>query len=295
MTQEELTMLYSVQISQQFARTIIVEAPDRESVRRHDWRSYRQDDPNLAVSVVGIHAIRTPEDDRDDLEQLADPGLDPFLREVLEGRERAPDPPPAPDLIITGQADEGDEEEQIPGLLGAQKRTILAYFAYRRARSLEIATAGEQGVRIKQVHADAMEDACCEFRYWPEQDIRRSIEAYLDRLDGGEPEPPEWATPEPERATEEHFLTQQRERPNLLAVEERSILSYFEYRRDFILATAMAHGYGVSPRRQDADAAADTVAEFTWWPEARIRESIQAYLDREQKQIEQMRIEQKED
>jgi hypothetical protein len=175
-------MLFEVQISQRSIHSIVVAAPDREAIRRHAWHEFRRDaslaDPRCHHSeVVSIQAVRTPEDDRPVLEALADPDLDPLERELLEGSERAPDPMPTPDLVLaacTERDEPGDRD-----LRAREAEAIWHYFRYCYEQSVCIAMSEHQGVSMNQEIGYAIEAACYEFPWWPEEDVRAAIE---DRL-----------------------------------------------------------------------------------------------------------------
>jgi hypothetical protein len=153
-TEEDSRMLFKVQIGQRFHHTIVVEAPDREAIRGHDWHEYHRD-PGLAdpvcynAELLYIEAVRAPEDDRDDLEALADPLLDPLLREILESSERAPDPMPIPDLIVAAPTERRDDEKD-PDLRAREAEAIWYYFRYRYERSVCIALSYHQGVSTRR-------------------------------------------------------------------------------------------------------------------------------------------------
>jgi hypothetical protein len=180
-------MLFKVQIGQRFHHTIVVEAPDREAIRGHNWHEYHRD-PGLAdpvgyhAEVLDIEAVRTPEDDRDDLAALADADLDPLEREILEGCERAPDPMPTPDLVLAARGEQAEDADP-PDLRAREEEAIWHYFRYCYERSACIAISQHQGMSINQEIGYAIEAACYEFAWWPEEDVRAAIEDRLDKKD----------------------------------------------------------------------------------------------------------------
>jgi hypothetical protein len=90
-------------------------------------------------------------------------------------------------------------------------------------------------------------------------------------------------TDEDEKALRELDATEEdvreEDNPALLAEEELAVLNFFDYRRHCYVSHAIADGMGVSVKEVIALAMRDTVEEIDWWPEERIRRSIDTYLE----------------